>query len=152
METDPIQGIRIASIRSTALPETLGKRLQPTDISSNMFQWLSTDTHIALTLVGIHLLYFSTAWFSYNFIFDKRMMRHPKFLKDQVVVGKLASAIPLKDVDAAKYDAIFYVGGHGPVIDLAVDPANIALAEKVWKAGKIVSAVCHGPACVFLRE
>ncbi|KAI5892799.1 uncharacterized protein SCHCODRAFT_02543117 [Schizophyllum commune H4-8] len=37
-----------------------------------------------LTLLGIHLLYFSTAWFSYNFIFDKRMMRHPKFLKDQV--------------------------------------------------------------------
>ncbi|KAL1738996.1 hypothetical protein HDZ31DRAFT_7776, partial [Schizophyllum fasciatum] len=31
-----------------------------------------------LTLLGIHLLYFSTAWFSYNFIFDKRMMRHPK--------------------------------------------------------------------------
>ncbi|KAL1742491.1 hypothetical protein HDZ31DRAFT_75494 [Schizophyllum fasciatum] len=37
-----------------------------------------------LTLVGIHLLYFSFAWASYTFIFDKRMMRHPRFLKDQV--------------------------------------------------------------------
>lgn len=38
----------------------------------------------ALTLVGIHLLYFAFSWLSYTFIFDKRMMRHPKFLKDQV--------------------------------------------------------------------
>lgn len=37
-----------------------------------------------LTLVGIHLLYFVTAYLSYNYIFDKRMMRHPRFLKDQV--------------------------------------------------------------------
>ncbi|KZV65678.1 class I glutamine amidotransferase-like protein [Peniophora sp. CONT] len=71
-----------------------------------------------------------------------------KFLKDDAVVNKLATAIPLKDVDVSKYDAIFYVGGHGPVIDLAVDPINIALAGKFWQTGKIVSAVCHGPAAL----
>ena len=69
-----------------------------------------------------------------------------KFLKDEAVVNKLGSAIPVKDVEASKYDATFYVGGHGPVIDLAVDPLNVALAGKIWQAGKIVSAVCHGPA------
>lgn len=46
------------------------------------------------------------------------------------------------------YDAIFYVGGHGPVIDLATDPVNIQLASQFWQAGKIVSAVCHGPAAL----
>jgi putative intracellular protease/amidase len=29
------------------------------------------------------------------------------------------------------YDAIFYVGGHGPVIDLAADPINAEIASSV---------------------
>ncbi|EIN09850.1 fatty acid hydroxylase [Punctularia strigosozonata HHB-11173 SS5] len=37
-----------------------------------------------LTLVGIHLLYFIFASLSYQFIFDHNMMRHPRFLKNQV--------------------------------------------------------------------
>jgi len=38
----------------------------------------------AITLVGIHLLYFLFAWLSYTFIFNHEMMRHPRFLKNQV--------------------------------------------------------------------
>ena len=37
-----------------------------------------------MTLVGIHLLYFIFASFSYYFIFNHDMMRHPRFLKNQV--------------------------------------------------------------------
>ncbi|KZP23721.1 C5-sterol desaturase [Athelia psychrophila] len=37
-----------------------------------------------LTLVGIHALYFIFAWLSYKFIFNHDMMRHPRFLKNQV--------------------------------------------------------------------
>jgi len=54
-----------------------------------------------------------------------------KFLKDPKVKELFANAKPLKEVDDSKYDAIFYVGGHGPVIDLATDSDNIALANKV---------------------
>ncbi|KZV90574.1 hypothetical protein EXIGLDRAFT_720267 [Exidia glandulosa HHB12029] len=36
------------------------------------------------TLVGIHVLYFLFATASYYFIFDHQMMRHPRFLKNQV--------------------------------------------------------------------
>jgi len=39
---------------------------------------------ILLTLVGIHVLYFLFAGMSYKFIFDHNMMRHPRFLKNQV--------------------------------------------------------------------
>ena len=49
---------------------------------------------------------------------------------------------------AADYDAIFYVGGHGPVLDLATDPANVKLASEFFQAGKVTSAVCHGPAAL----
>lgn len=71
-----------------------------------------------------------------------------RFLKDEVSSQKLASAIPLKDVDHSMYDAIFYVGGFAPVLDLPEDPVNIALANQFWRSGRIVSAVCHGPAYV----
>ncbi|KAE9410431.1 class I glutamine amidotransferase-like protein [Gymnopus androsaceus JB14] len=71
-----------------------------------------------------------------------------EFLKDETVKAKLASAKKLSDVDAKDYDAIFYVGGHGPVLDLATDPVNIKLASDFYNAGKITSAVCHGPAAL----
>lgn len=71
-----------------------------------------------------------------------------KFLEDPVVKALLANAKPLKDVNVDEYAAIFYVGGHGPVLDLATDPSNIELANKFYRSGKIVSAVCHGPAAL----
>ena len=37
-----------------------------------------------LTLIGVHIMYFLFAWLSYQFIFDHRMMKHPRFLKNQV--------------------------------------------------------------------
>ncbi|KAH7106270.1 fatty acid hydroxylase [Auriculariales sp. MPI-PUGE-AT-0066] len=38
----------------------------------------------AITLIGIHLLYFIFASFSYYTLFNHDMMRHPRFLKNQV--------------------------------------------------------------------
>lgn len=72
-----------------------------------------------------------------------------KFLADEVVQQKLATAKKLADVKADEYAAIFYVGGQGPCIDLAFDPVNIELANEFWRAGKIVSAVCHGPGALI---
>ncbi|TIB92933.1 lathosterol oxidase [Wallemia mellicola] len=37
-----------------------------------------------LTYIGIHFLYFICAGLSYQFIYDKRVMRHPRFLKNQL--------------------------------------------------------------------
>ncbi|KAI0751570.1 class I glutamine amidotransferase-like protein [Daedaleopsis nitida] len=67
------------------------------------------------------------------------------FLSDPTVKQKLETAKRLADVDVAAYDAVFYVGGHGPVLDLASDPVNIKLASEFFRAGKVTSAVCHGP-------
>jgi Delta7-sterol 5-desaturase len=44
-----------------------------------------------LTLVGIHALYFSFAWLSYRFIFNHDMMKHPRFLKNQVKLEIMCS-------------------------------------------------------------
>ncbi|KAJ5797647.1 uncharacterized protein N7503_006943 [Penicillium pulvis] len=59
---------------------------------------------------------------------------------------KLADMVPR----AGEFDAIFYVGGHGPMFDLTTDPTSIKLIETFAAAKKPVAAVCHGP-CVFLN-
>ncbi|KAJ7591122.1 class I glutamine amidotransferase-like protein [Mycena floridula] len=71
-----------------------------------------------------------------------------QFLADPTVKAKFASAKKIAEVDAANYDAIFYVGGHGPVIDLPFDAANTKLASDFYQAGKITASVCHGPAAL----
>ena len=44
-----------------------------------------------ITLVGIHVLYFLFAWLSYKFIFNHEIMKHPRFLKNQVKLEIQAS-------------------------------------------------------------
>ncbi|CCM00071.1 uncharacterized protein FIBRA_02098 [Fibroporia radiculosa] len=47
----------------------------------------------AITLIGIHILYFTFAWLSYRYVFNHEMMKHPRFLKNQV---KLEIQLSLK--------------------------------------------------------
>jgi len=49
---------------------------------------------------------------------------------------------------AKEFDALFYVGGHGPMFDLANDATSHKIINEFWEAGKVVSAVCHGPAAL----
>jgi putative intracellular protease/amidase len=46
---------------------------------------------------------------------------------------------------ASAFDAVFYPGGHGPLWDLAEDPASIGLIEATVAAGKPLALVCHAP-------
>ena len=55
----------------------------------------------------------------------------------------------LSHVDLAAFDGVFFPGGHGPMFDLAVDPAVKSLIAAFWDAGKPVAAVCHGPAALL---
>lgn len=56
-------------------------------------------------------------------------------MKDETVKEKFANAKKLVDVNPNDYAAIFYVGGHGPVLDLPNDPVNIKLASDVSTSG-----------------
>jgi putative intracellular protease/amidase len=68
-----------------------------------------------------------------------------RFKEDTVARQALATTRTLAEVKADDYDGIFYPGGHGPMWDLADNPASIALIESFYDAGKPVAAVCHGP-------
>jgi putative intracellular protease/amidase len=73
-----------------------------------------------------------------------------RFEADAEAMAVLANTVPLAQVQAAAFDAVFYPGGHGPLWDLADDHASIGLVEAFVRAGKPVAAVCHAPA-IFRR-
>lgn len=68
-----------------------------------------------------------------------------RFRADAAAQQALQHTLPLKAVEAAAYDAVFYPGGHGPLWDLAQDPDSVTLIESMLAAGKPVAAVCHAP-------
>ncbi|MBB5740631.1 MAG: type 1 glutamine amidotransferase domain-containing protein [Alphaproteobacteria bacterium] len=68
-----------------------------------------------------------------------------RFKADAEAQAALASTVELSSVKAEDFDAVFYPGGHGPLWDLANDPASIALIEAFAKAGKPTGLVCHAP-------
>ncbi|EUC55465.1 chaperone protein HSP31, putative [Rhizoctonia solani AG-3 Rhs1AP] len=69
-----------------------------------------------------------------------------KFLQDPEVKEKLANVKKLADVDPTDYDAVLYIGGHGPMFDLATDPVSTQLANTIFsRSEKITAAICHGP-------
>lgn len=58
----------------------------------------------------------------------------------------LRDTLPLGQVSLDVYDVVFLPGGHGTMFDL---PDNTRLQQLIGgmaEAGKIVAAVCHGPA------
>ena len=68
-----------------------------------------------------------------------------RFRQDTDAQAALASTVPLTQVNAVDFHAVFYPGGHGPLWDLATDPHSIALLEAFDRANKPLALVCHAP-------
>ena len=52
----------------------------------------------------------------------------------------------LEEVKASEYDAVFLPGGHGTMWDLPESDRLAQIVSETLAQGRIVSAVCHGPA------
>jgi putative intracellular protease/amidase len=68
-----------------------------------------------------------------------------RFLGDTEAQDALNHTVPLIDVHAKDYDAVFYSGGHGPMWDLPDNRYSIRLIESLYNSGKPIAFVCHGP-------
>ncbi len=68
-----------------------------------------------------------------------------RFKQDQAAQLALSQTVKLADVKSEDYDTVFYVGGHGPMWDLAESPVSIALLESFYNSGKVIALVCHSP-------
>jgi len=66
--------------------------------------------------------------------------------RNSTAIRRMANSRKLSQVDVLDYDAIFFPGGLGPMVDIANDPEVKRAVERAWNGGKIVAAVCHGPA------
>lgn len=72
------------------------------------------------------------------------------FWEDKTYQDKINNTMKPSEVDTSMYSTIFYAGGYGVMWDF---PDNIELANlacKIYEAGGIVAAVCHGP-CALLN-
>jgi putative intracellular protease/amidase len=67
-----------------------------------------------------------------------------KFMEDDDAQSKLQKSIAIADIDFSTVDAVYLAGGHGTCTDFHSDKTLISGVEKLYKDGKIVSAVCHG--------
>jgi putative intracellular protease/amidase len=69
-----------------------------------------------------------------------------RFLKDAAVQAVLQTTPALKNLNPAEFDGIFLPGGHGVVWDLPQSEILASWLQNYDSAGKIIAAVCHGPA------
>ena len=63
-------------------------------------------------------------------------------------LNALGSSATLASVRGETFDVIFIPGGHGPMVDLAHDAVLHELLARHDADGKLVAAVCHGPAAL----
>jgi len=63
--------------------------------------------------------------------------------------ARISAPMRLADIDVEGYDAVVVPGGHGPVEDLYKDPDMGRILVQADRQGKIIAAVCHGPAALL---
>ena len=79
---------------------------------------------------------------------DSGEPENARFLNDSKVAAAIKDSRALADVDLDDYDAIYFPGGHGTMWDLPHDDAVCDAVAAMLDAGKVVAAVCHGPAAL----
>lgn len=70
------------------------------------------------------------------------------FLNDSIAQYKTSYTIPISNVKAEDYNAIFFVGGKGTMFDFPENKAIQEIVKNYYQSGKVVGAVCHGPAAL----
>ncbi len=68
-----------------------------------------------------------------------------RFKQDERAQKELSQTVKLETIKSEDYDTVFYVGGHGPMWDLAESRVSIALLESFYNSGKVIALVCHSP-------
>jgi putative intracellular protease/amidase len=68
-----------------------------------------------------------------------------EFVTSNDTQQQLRESVALASVKGTEYAAIFLPGGHGIAFDGPNNPKLAEVLTEAYKAGKVVSAVCHGP-------
>ncbi len=79
---------------------------------------------------------------------DDMKMFDYAFLNDSLAQRKVTQTIALKDVDPDKYQGVYFVGGKGAMFDFPQNKHIQSIVKEYYESGKVVGAVCHGPAAL----
>jgi putative intracellular protease/amidase len=79
---------------------------------------------------------------------DPRSLNDEAKAKFAGEIELLKHTTPLADVDVSSYDAVFFPGGHGTMFDLPGNELVQKTIAQMYESGKVVAAVCHGPAAL----
>lgn len=126
--------------------DTLGDSNEPTgcwaeELAAPYYIFKDAGAHVDVASIKGGKIPIDKASLGEGFVTD-----HVKrYLGDEELKHYVENSLSVKDVPT-NYDALYIPGGHGIVFDGPVDMDFIALGEKFWAEGKIVSSVCHGPA------
>jgi len=69
-----------------------------------------------------------------------------RFMQDDSIKSQLADTAALRDMKLDDYSAIYFPGGHGTMWDFPESADIQSAIRTMYEGGKIVAAVCHGPA------
>ncbi|MBL6448534.1 type 1 glutamine amidotransferase domain-containing protein [Fulvivirga sp. 29W222] len=70
------------------------------------------------------------------------------FLNDSTAQAKVSNTIAMEDVEPDDYMAIYFVGGKGAMFDFPQNAPIQSIVRDYYEKGKVVGAVCHGPAAL----
>jgi hypothetical protein len=112
---------------------------------------------VVLTSTGIIFLYFTFAWLSYKFIFNHDMMRHPRFLKNQIKLeiqcslrafpGMILLTLPWFQAEVMGYSKLYDdVDQYGWLYCIASVPLSVSIfASDLSGALTLDVASCYSP-------
>ena len=70
------------------------------------------------------------------------------FLNDSLAQFKTRNTIPVSEIEAENYQAIFFVGGKGAMFDFPENKYIQGIVRDLYQSGGVIGAVCHGPAAL----
>ncbi len=70
------------------------------------------------------------------------------FLNDLNAQDKIKNTLALDKVIPEEYQAIYFVGGKGAMFDFPDNKKIKLIVSEYFQSGKVVGAVCHGPAAL----
>lgn len=79
---------------------------------------------------------------------DRSDELNAKMLDNTADMDSLSNTFKPEDLDASAYKAVFFAGGHGAMWDFPDNSALQQLTRTIYDSGRVVSAVCHGPAAL----
>jgi putative intracellular protease/amidase len=76
---------------------------------------------------------------------DPRSLTEENRAKWGDAIRELEATLPLREVSAEGFDALFLPGGHGTMFDFPDDAVLQTRVREFAESDRVVAAVCHGP-------